>query len=628
MNTKHLSIQERLLNLRPDIVFLVLASSFGLFFVFSNPPFQGPDEVNHFYRAYAISTGQWEPDTSLDRRGGTVPLSVVQMVDTFAYLRWYANQRTSTERVFPFSDRPLQLEQVVFKDYPNTALYPATVYLPQAAVIALSRRFDFSVLTTFRLTRLVGLLLWLAVALLALHWLPAFRWLFVLLLLLPMSVYTHATVSADTTANVVALLTIAYLLRLIFEPRKIGYPQLLTTITLGVLLASTKIFYLPILALAFLIPRKRFEVKGGKWGATIIVAGFSLMMLAFWSGRLDGIYLPYSEYAIDYRDGLDLPSGTNAREQRSLISHSPLRLLKGTWNSISDAGEMYFKSFIGTLGNLDTHLPWVVIIFAYLNLIFVGRLDRSIRLAPDLKQKSLFGGVFLLCYVLVVFSQLLSWEPVGSTTVGTIQGRYLMPFAPLLFLLLIRQGKPKSWLGAYVAATAALFLFISASVMYQRYYEVPNAAQVTKVYCDAELAWDKYYCTEGDYPFLLDFSRETRSDEAARSGDYAAKVRSPSWAYALSCHLFDCHPGDTLSAQVWKKGATGRIVLTSRDNSSFYRQEGTADLNEEDWSRLSLEVVLPADFIPGHGLTCFVTNAQEQAVYFDDFQLRYARKKP
>ena len=37
----------------------------------------------------------------------------------------------------------------------------------------------------------------------------------------------------------------------------------------------------------------------------------------------------------------------------------------------------------------------------------------------------------LLCYALVVLSQLLSWEPVGSHTVDTIQGRYLTPFAPL-----------------------------------------------------------------------------------------------------------------------------------------------------------------------------------------------------
>lgn len=41
--------------------FLFIFLLFGTLMVFLTPPFQVPDEINHFYRAWQVSTGSFSP---------------------------------------------------------------------------------------------------------------------------------------------------------------------------------------------------------------------------------------------------------------------------------------------------------------------------------------------------------------------------------------------------------------------------------------------------------------------------------------------------------------------------------------------------------------------------------------
>ena len=157
--------------LSPKNIFLLLQLLFGLYFVLHNPLFQGPDEINHFYRTYAISTGQLEPEINSNRRGGLVPLSFKAVADTFAHLRWYPNRKVSPNRIKALHQRPIQPDQVVFVDYPNTALYPALVYIPHAGVMSFARWLDLPVVVCLRLLRLTSVLIglfagWLILSLL------------------------------------------------------------------------------------------------------------------------------------------------------------------------------------------------------------------------------------------------------------------------------------------------------------------------------------------------------------------------------------------------------------------------------------------------------------------------------
>ncbi len=613
--------------LSPPLVFVLVYSVFGLYFLFYNPLFQGPDEINHFYRSYAVSTGELEPNTTIDRRGGQIPISFKQAVDSFSYLKWYANQKTSPDRHRPFAYRTIAPGATVFVDYPNTALYPALVYLPQAFGIAVARAANCSVLTALWLTRFCGLLFGLLAGLAALRRLPAFRWLFCVLLLLPMTVYTQATISADTVTNGISFITLAYLLHLILRQPHIGWKQLAAVLLLATLIASTKLFYVPLLGLAVLIPRTKFRMGIGKWGSAALVLATIIACLAFWSGRIDRIYLPYSQYAEAHRSGLDLPQWTDAHRQRELILAEPRRIPLAALRSLQTGFNMYSRSYIGTLGNLDTFLPIPVIIFGYLGILFTAFFDPVSRFTFKWPAKLFLFALLASCWALVILSQLLSWESVGSTAVHVIQGRYLVPFAPLLFLLFHRKSDGLS--GRYYRWGAVLFsvslLTISAVVMHRRYYQYPNTGAVTAITCDLETQWDQYYLAAGDYPALLDFANETRSTEQARSGRHSAKLSGQGFGYGLSYHLFDCNPGDTLRAVVWRRGPVGNLMVTSRDDGLIQYAGSLTGVTEGAWQQFGLELVLPATFEAGRSISCFVMNLDSIPAYFDDFSVSYHR---
>ena len=104
-----------------------------------------------------------------------------------------------------------------------------------------------STLDTLYLARAAGLLFWLLLGSLCLWLLPLARWLFVALLLLPMSVFTHATVSADTVTDSVAFVSVAFLLRLAYGPGvMVRWGQVGALVVLAGCLASAKLVYTPL----------------------------------------------------------------------------------------------------------------------------------------------------------------------------------------------------------------------------------------------------------------------------------------------------------------------------------------------------------------------------------------------
>ena len=447
------------------IAFPVIALVFAAFFLYATPPSQGTDEPNHLYRSYQISTGTLTPQTDIPRRGGEVPASLLDMCLKFTRLRFDPPHVTSQDSIRQYARVALNPGDTRFVDHPNTAVYPWLVYAPAAVGLAIGRNTGFSALGTFYWARWMGLLVWITAGTFALWLLPAWRGLFAAVLLLPMSVWTHSIVSADTMTDSVAVVVIAYILRLAFGRKQVSNRRIGWLAVGAILLATMKLVYSPILLLAAIIPREKFTSLGGKWVAASFVGGLTLLTVLFWSYKSSQIYLPYDDYAVDYREGLDLPYYSHVGKQRDLIIEKPTRLFRAVGNSLVDAAHMYVDAFIGALGWLEIELPSWAIVFGYLSLLYAALTSRWITTTVRL---NLFLCI-ALCYILVIFSQLLSWEPVGSPTVGTVQGRYLTPFAPLI-VLIFAAGYSKYRMNWLILLNSSLLICVSIYELLQRYY--------------------------------------------------------------------------------------------------------------------------------------------------------------
>ncbi len=452
------------------LLFCVLSGGFGGYFLHVTPPFQGPDEPNHLFRAYAISTGEWEPGITTDRRGGQVPDALLGMYDAFSLVRWNTGVKTTRERVARYAELPVDYGQRIFMDYPNTAVYPAPVYAPAAAGLWVARQLELSALHTLYLARAGGLLFWMLCGALALWLMPVARWLFFALALLPMTLWTHATVSADTFTNSLAFLTIAFLLRKALGDGRFGTRDAVFLGLLTIVLTSAKLVYFPLLLLAVLIPAGRFAVPGGKWVVAAVCGVLLVVTINFWTGRSQRTYLPNDEYRWEVRDSVHLPRNVHMLEHRAMIVKAPYRLFRATRNSLEDAFPMYSQGYIGTFGWLDAYLPVYVIVLAYGMLWCLALFDGRPRPALPTGYRLALPVAAVLCYMLVILSQLLSWEPVGSHTVGTIQGRYLVPLAPLLFLTVYRVQPRRWWVPVLALAGTGWLLWVSGALLVSRYY--------------------------------------------------------------------------------------------------------------------------------------------------------------
>src|ERR1700730_5260538 len=103
------------------------------------PPFQVPDEQEHFHRAYQLNELQLRGIERDGRAGGVLPSSVIELSEAFLGSRAIHTERPITaqplRQTWLALDRPLDPDRREFVDFTSTAFYSPMAYLPQAIAI-------------------------------------------------------------------------------------------------------------------------------------------------------------------------------------------------------------------------------------------------------------------------------------------------------------------------------------------------------------------------------------------------------------------------------------------------------------------------------------------------------------
>lgn len=457
--------------IRPEIFFLYFSLFFGIFILIVTPPFQVPDEINHFYKAYQISEGNFVSIKQDNRLGGYVPESVVKTTQPFLRLRWNENNKIEKAIILQQLKISLSAEEKVFVDFPNTGLYSFVTYAPQALSIFISRSLSLPPLWIFYLSRLFALVFWVFCIFYAIKIIPVYKWLFCLIALLPMSLFVNMSLSGDVVTNALAFVLIAYILQLAFGEKKVTTINFLIIAALTILLALSKIVYVPLIFIFLIIPKQKFISTNIFYflsSILFLVAGLTVFL---WSKVISGLYIPYAAYNVNFRDGATLVNGANMHEQLLYIFTHGFYFFDVIHDSLIKAFDMYFTGYIGTFGWLDTHLPKWLIYFSYLIIVFVAIANNDQKIKFSLKNKGVLFLSFIASLVLLLLSQHLTWDVVGGDRIVTIQGRYLIPILPSLFMLCynlrsnFRQLVP---LTVIVYSTTALSVTVYTLLM--RYY--------------------------------------------------------------------------------------------------------------------------------------------------------------
>lgn len=439
-------------------IFLILALPFGLLFALVTPPFQVPDEINHFLRAYQISLGQIWGTREGDKSGGILPSSLSEVARLVSQNAQGApHQKISLRTVAQGLHIPLNSLNHSMINFPNTVLYSPAGYGPQALACWVGRSLKGSALLIFYFARLLTLAFSLAVTAYALAKMPRGGWIVAINSLLPMSVFERSSLACDSVLGAFSALGLSLAVQMsdsgVTRARLWGF-----WVTVGLVsLTKQSYFFFPLL---FFLTR---QTTGQYLFRFVLPFTILLLMLTTWTISLREIALPQT------------PGADPLLQLHTLLANPYLFRVLIFHGEFSDT----IRELVGVLGWLDTPLP------NYLNwtgwiLLLLTILVSDYRPTP--RQRTVLIGTAVLGYLVIVLLVYLTGAKVGTSSIDGLQGRYFLPYLPILLMALSIPGAAGPWIRRVCAFVLPTVLFISLLVIIKRYYLVCDSLTSCRFY--------------------------------------------------------------------------------------------------------------------------------------------------
>ena len=615
--------------IRPEYFFILIALFFEWRFNKVTPPFQVPDEFNHFYKAYVISQGELLPVKQDERLGGNIPYSVREFIFPFQKVATNIKYTTSEGEINHSFNIKFSKKDSLFIDFPNTAIYSPISYAPHALALFISQKFDASLGRMYYNGRYFTFLCWLIAMFFVIRMIPYGKWLMTLLILLPMNLYLANSFSADTVTNIISLLFIAYVLKLSLKEEKITYWNIFWLLVMITLLAFAKVVYIGLVVILFIIPPKQFK------SIYFYISGLGFLFLSaflitnYWSSLVLDYYTPYINYNPDFRNGICLSNCANYYLQKQLILDHHWYFLNLIYRTIVDHPITYLSSYIGTFGNMDLFLSKNVAYWSYAAIIFVACTEKNEKVTT-LIFKPIFLAAVFISFVLLLLSQHLTWDCVGEGIVDLIHGRYLIPLMPLVFLVLTNTFSKYDWLSAPIVVITVLLLnIVSCKAIYPRYFK-DSYYEKTEFYCDAEKINDKgEYITTNDSIFLE--AGKFRTDSFAHSGKYSAYF-DPWIQFNMTYRFKNLRKGDLIEMSGWRRGTIGEMVVSGHCKGKqqvdfFYNNRSMLFYDEKGWGYMDIAFTVDKDCDSSDVVFFLWCPDSTKRAYFDDVRFSIKRFK-
>ncbi len=394
-------------------VFLLYSMPLITILAIWTPPYQSPDELNHFFRAYQVAHGRF-----FGGSGGFVPVAVEQLYGYASTLPFHSNERyTSSEQAG--AAKVQWTDTLKYEDFPNTQAYAPTGYIPQALAILLGQAMRASALRTLILARMLNGGVAITLCTISLFWCRGGKVVMFAVLLLPMTLSLFASASQDAALISCACLAFGMISRQIDAGTSLSVCQTLVVSVSLLVMALGRPPY-AILVSALFIPGLLFRgQKIHSWVTGLVLSGSVIMVTLFW----------WAAYLFSTKS-LAKPSSIygvfDAKLQLINLLHHPAIFIQLCESATKQSAFILFST-IGILGWLDTVMPfsYYFAISLVLMVCCFAEMNRGLKFKKGLSALILTAAFFSAAGVF--FIQYLIWSPVGSPVIYNLQGRYLIP---------------------------------------------------------------------------------------------------------------------------------------------------------------------------------------------------------
>jgi uncharacterized membrane protein len=623
--------------LSPQKIFLIIASIFGFLVIVFTPPFEPQDEICHFQRAWQVSTGNFSAINRDHRLGGYVPKSMEQLLEEFnPYFLNNFNKITPND-LWHSRLIPLNSHDTVFVDFPNTALYSSILYIPQSIGISIGKLFNAGPFWLLYFGRVTNYLFYLIIVFLSIKIMPVNKWLFMILALLPISLTTNSSLSADTLVNSLSLLTISIILYLAYSDniKKITVKNILLIFLLSFLIGHAKLVYIPILMLLVLIPTHKFGKILNKVIVILIAISIGVGTVKVQKSSIDSKYLPYSEYNLKYRDYTCLNKGCDINKQIDFIKVHPLRTVKVFIKSFFAEFVHMVQGYICLTGWGHNYPPqwavWISFLLIFFVTIFGNNPENSFSLT--LLQRSYLILIAGIMTALVMLSQYLSWDIVGEDKAYPFIGRYFIPILPLFFISIIGLIKTKYTIYSHNISTKLVIGFCILCGILNVYLIIINSYTLNQY---PKAKWEISFSLKNDTlgtkyivianDTIASLSRPDKSlitDEKHFTGNQSVKISDKN-PYGFTVRIFKGYAKDKIVASCRSFGYGGFIDFQEFPAGiNYFVYKTIPERDSLGWKYHEAEFILQNDITKDKEFRVFMWWPNPDSIYLDDFKVAY-----
>lgn len=411
-------------------IFLIYSIIFGSILVFLVPSFQSPDENTHFLFAYNLSTGKVNTSVKNKKSGYNLPTDMINEIHEKEKMYNSRDKKYSYEKMYFDQLLSANMNEKKFFGMSMAPVSTVAYIIPSLGIQITDYVGAFSgdhvkTAVMLQFARFLSLLIYSIIGYFAIKITPKFKKTFFVVLLLPLSLFLRSMVTYDSFILVITALSIALMLRLI-DDKSIQFDKkyLIIFTILGYILFNVKIVYSISLFGLLIVDSKQFGGKREKIKKFIIIGSLVLFLT----------YIKKT-FIINYNVGGD--SEITAK-QIKFILNNPISYMGILFKNIF--GQMKQQNYwmVGTLGNLDTYMPYLFVFIMNLYLIVTFILE-------SFYEKVMLPLWTKICYVILVILVIMgmytlmymSWTPqvlnkIGGDEITGVQGRY---FIPLLLLI-------------------------------------------------------------------------------------------------------------------------------------------------------------------------------------------------
>jgi uncharacterized membrane protein len=435
---KKKSKQNYLYKIRAEYLFVILATIFGLFLVFINPPWQSNDEDRHFKHAYFISQGFLIPDQGDNKIGGVIPVNAVDLTQKFQGIRFSEEVKISKKKLEELKNVPLNPHKKRF--FHDHLYYTEPVgYLPAAFGIFIGQYFNSNPVWLNWFGRIGNLAFYILIIFFAIKYTPVFKNVFLLYALTPMVLYQGASVTYDVLSIAFTFLIFALVLKYSLDPDSyITYKEIILFVFIFLVHRYSKDGYPLIPFLFFMIPPSKFKLKTNTWISFSLMFIFCVMLywLPDWTWSK---IIAAQGYHLEESKTLQKDLLMNMSKNIDFQLTQPGKAISNIIGNINHFRQEWTGGTIARFGYSYTLLPNWFFFLHGLILITVAFLESKKEITIHFYQKTI---VFLVGFGSILGIILMSYaiSPVGANMIFGLQGRYLVNAIPII-LFLVFSGK-------------------------------------------------------------------------------------------------------------------------------------------------------------------------------------------